>query len=133
MTPPPESHDRLERLIHRTLRELPPQRAPLSLEQRVLAEIERRAALPWWRKSFVHWPVAARWMFVVLSVGVVKLFLLGSVWVMAGFDAAQWRYAFATQLTWMESGLALVHATAGFFDIIMRNIPPLWLYGSVAV
>lgn len=133
MNPSSDPHDKLERLIHRTLRELPPRRAPHTLEQRVLAEIERRAALPWWRKSFVHWPVAARAAFIVLSAGVVKLALLAGVWVMAGFDFAQFRDAFSTQVTWMENGLIVVRAIQDFFDIIVRNIPPLWLYGGLAI
>ena len=133
-TPSPENREQqLERSVHRALRELPARPAPRSLEQRVLAEIARRAALPWWRKSFVHWPVAARAVFIVALAGVVKLVLMGGVWVMAGFDAVQFRAAFATQLGWMEGGLAVVRATADFLDILIRNLPPLWLYGGAAV
>lgn len=135
MTPSPDPHHReeqLERLIHRTLRELPPRRAPGALEQRVLAEIERRAALPWWRKSFAHWPLGARAVFLLLCIGVVKLALMGSVWVMAGFDGAQFREAFAQPVAWMEGALAIVHAITGFSEIVMRNIPTLWLYGGLA-
>jgi hypothetical protein len=132
MIPPPDKHEKLEHLIHQTLRELPARRAPRSLEERVRAEIERRALLPWWRKSFAHWPVAARACFLLASVGVAKLGLWGAVWVMSGFDNAQFREAFAPQFTWMESGLAVVHAVTGFFDIMLRNIPPLWLYGGLA-
>lgn len=134
MTPSPnnpEHEAELERKIHRTLRELQPRPAPRSLEQRVLAEIERRAALPWWRKSFAHWPVAARAVFLVGCIGVVKLALMGAVWVMAGFDPAQYREAFAQPFAWMESGFAVVHAIGGFFEIIGRHIPPLWFYGGL--
>ena len=132
MIPSPNPHEKLERLVHQTLRELPPRRAPRSLEQRVLAAIERRAARPWWRKSFAHWPIAARAAFLLLSLGIVKLALFGGVWVMSGFDRAQFRAAFATQLTWMENGFAVVRAITGFFDIMFRTIPPLWLYGGLA-
>ncbi|MSU49566.1 MAG: hypothetical protein EXS37_10845 [Opitutus sp.] len=133
MTPSPDHHEKLEQLIHRTLRDLPPRRAPQSLEARVLAELARRAALPWWRKSFVNWPVPARAGFLVLSVGVVKLVLIAAVWVMAGFDTAQFRDAFTQPFAWMETGLAVVNAISGFADIMLRNIPPLWLYGGIAI
>jgi hypothetical protein len=132
MIPSPDNNQELERLVHQTLRELPPRRAPHSLEQRVLAEIERRLALPWWRKSFGHWPIVARAGFVVVSAGIVKLALLATVWVMAGFDPAQFREAFAAQLTWMENGLVVIRAIGDFFDIMLRTIPPLWLYGGLA-
>lgn len=134
-----EREEKLERFVHRTLRELPGRRAPRALEQRVLAEIARRAGLPWYRKSFVHWPLAARAGFVTVCaafvaacIGVVNVATTGSVWVMAGFDPAQFRMVFAPQFLWMENGLAVVHAITGFFEIIGRNIPPLWLYGGLA-
>jgi hypothetical protein len=129
---PRDPDDRLERFVHQTLRDLPVRRAPSSLEQRVQAEIARRIALPWWRKSFVHWPVAARAVFLLLCIGTVKLALMASVWVMAGFDPAQFREAVATQFTWVENGMAVIQAFTGFFEIIGRNIPSLWLYGALA-
>jgi hypothetical protein len=133
MTPSPHNNDHhLERAIHRTLRELPPRPAPRSLEQRVLAEIARRAALPWWRKSFVHWPVPARAGFSVLLIGAVKVALMAAVWVMAGFDVAQFRDAFATQFAWIESGLVVARAISDFFTIMFRNIPALWIYAGLA-
>lgn len=132
---PPSEHPRekLEHAIHRTLRELPPRRAPLSLEQRVLAEIARRAALPWWSKSFIHWPMGARLGFLVVCAGIVKLVLMGSVWAAGGFDGGEFRTAFAQPFAWFEAGRALLHAFTGFLEIIHRNIPPLWLYGGLAV
>jgi hypothetical protein len=134
MTPHPDNRDaQLERFIHQTLRGQPPRRAPRSLEERVLAEIGRRAALPWWRKSFVHWPLAARAVFLVGCIGLVKLALMGSVWIMAGFDTAQFRDAFAQPVAWVDGSLAVAHAIAGCFEIVTRNIPPLWLYGGLAV
>jgi hypothetical protein len=134
MNPPNnrESQDRLERLVHRTLRQLPARPAPRSLEQRVLAEIERREALPWWRKSFVHWPVPARAVFLVVCVAIAKLALMGSVWVMAGFDAAAFREAFAPQVAWMANAVAVFEAIRSCFEIVGRNIPPLILYGGAA-
>ena len=51
--------DELERFIHQTLRALPDRKAPGTLEARVLAEVERRAAIPWWHKSWSYWPQPA--------------------------------------------------------------------------
>jgi hypothetical protein len=132
MTPNSSNEEKMERLIHQTLRDLPPRRAPQSLEHRVLVELRRRGALPWWRKSFVHWPVAARAAFIVLSAGLVKLALMFGVCVTAGFDIGQYKEAFPQQFAWMESGLAVVHAAEDFFAIMARNIPSLWLYAGLA-
>ena len=132
MTPTPENDEKLERLIHRTLRELPPRQAPRSLEQRIMAELERRSALPWWRKSFAHWPLGVRAGFVLLCAASIKGALMLGVWIMSGFDATKFKETLAQHFGWMESGLAVIHAITGFCDIMLRNIPPLWLYGGLA-
>jgi hypothetical protein len=131
MSPSSDEREKLERLMHRTLRDLPPRRAPDSLEQRVRAEIERRAARPWWRKAFVHWPVAALAGFVALCTGIVIFAFMGGVRIMGGFDAAPFQESLAQPFSWMESGLAIVRAMTRFVEIILRNIPPLFLYGGL--
>jgi anti-sigma factor RsiW len=133
MPPSSDNHQKLERLIHRTLRELPARRAPSTLEQRVMAEIERRAALPWWHQSFAHWPLAARAAFLLVSAGLAAVVWNGTVWAFGGFEAAQFQHIFATQLGWIENMRVLSHAIVGFGEIIIRNIPALWLYGSLAI
>jgi hypothetical protein len=133
MTPSSDQHDRLERTIHRTLSDLPPRRAPRSLENRVLAEIARLSALPWWRKSFAHWPMPARGGFLVLSTAIASLVLLLTVWGGEGLDALSLRSIFAQQFAWMENGLTVFRALKGFGEIIARNVPPIWFYGGLAL
>src|SRR5579859_2751463 len=79
-TDPNEAERRLENVIDRALGELPLRRAPAGLEARVLAELSRRAALPWWQQSFTGWPGIARVGFVVMCVVLVGLAFLGGVW-----------------------------------------------------
>jgi hypothetical protein len=129
----PNDQQKLERFIHRTLREMPARHAPSTLEQRVLAEIERRAALPWWHQSFAHWPLAARLAFLVVSAMLVGVAWNATLWAFAGFEAAQFQQIFATQLGWIENARVVIRAIVGFGEIILRNIPALWLYGSLAV
>ena len=132
MTPTPPDHEKLERLIHRTLRALPARRAPGSLEPRMRAELARRAALPWWRQGFAHWPLAARAAFVVLSAGIVKLVLVAVTWATGGFEALPWRATLARPLAWIEGSLTVLQSIGNFADTILGSIPPLWLYGGIA-
>jgi len=97
------SPEDLEKFIHQTLRSLPARRAPHSLEARVRAAIEARAALPWWKQSFAQWPVAARFAFVIASAGLAKLAIMAVVWGMAGFDGTEFANAFSTQLGWIQT------------------------------
>tara|TARA_R110002167_G_scaffold15423_1_gene61394 strand:- start:176 stop:640 length:465 start_codon:yes stop_codon:yes gene_type:complete len=71
--------EQLEQKIHALLQDHPPRRAPLSLEARVLGEIARRQALPWWHKSFAYWPNPVRIAFMVLATGLVAMAVLGSM------------------------------------------------------
>ena len=123
----------LENFIHQTLRSLPNRPAPRSLESRVLAAIEARVSLPWWKQSFTQWPVAARFLFVLLSAGLVKLALMASVWAMGGFQASEITNMFSAQLSWLEAIIGAVRGTGESFAILLRNIPSIWLYGIIAV
>ena len=129
----PRDPEKLERLIHQTLRSVPDRRAPFSLEGRVLAAIAAQAALPWWRKSFLQWPLAAQVAFLVVIAGVVKLVMLGLVWATGDFEFVQFRNAFATQFSWIELIGSAVAGVADFCAVVFRAIPPLWLYGGLAV
>src|SRR5687768_72038 len=85
---PSHDHEKLENLIGQVLHEQPLRRAPRTLEARVFAALERRAAVPWWHKSFMHWPVAARVAFLIASVGFVQIALKAAAWIVAGVDSA---------------------------------------------
>jgi len=126
------SPEELEQFIHQTLRSLPDRRAPRSLESRVLAAIEARAALPWWKQSFAQWPVAARCVFLLFTGAFVKLGLMAAVWVMAGFDRAQFTTAFSTQFAWVARAGNAVNGIADFFALLWHSIPPLYVYGGLA-
>ena len=132
MKPSPDHEAKLERLIHQTLRDLPRRRAPGTLEARVLAELERRAALPWWHKSYAYWPLPVRCAFLIGSAGLAKVALMGVVWVMAGFDSTQFADAFAPQFAWMQTGLSLVSSVREFSGAVFHTIPAFWFYGAVA-
>lgn len=122
------SPEQLEKLVHDNLRALPPRRAPRSLESRVLAAIEARAALPWWQQSFRSWPVAARVVFILFSAGVIKVALMGAVWVMAGFNATEFANAFSTQFSWFNSLRNAFGSVTELFAVLGRSIPTLWIY-----
>lgn len=119
--------------MHRALRDLPLRPAPRSLEQRVLAELSRRAALPWWRKSFVHWPAVARLGFVVVSAALIRVALLAGTWVMSGFDPERARALVAAPTSWLDAAMTAVRALGELAEIFVGSIPPVWLYASAAL
>jgi hypothetical protein len=114
--------DPLERLLDRTLHELPLRRAPLTLESRVIGELERRAALPWWRRSFAHWPLLARAGLLVIC-GLVGLALVGGATAIADVRS----------LSWARQVGALVASGGNLAALLAHTAPPTWLYAGIAV
>lgn len=84
-----EYEKRLEAEMDRTLKGLPELEAPRTLGPRVLAALERRMALPWYRLPWQSWPVGLR--------AISMVFLLASF---GGLCAAAWQL---TQLTGVDA------------------------------
>jgi hypothetical protein len=118
-----ESQEGLERLLDRTLRELPLRRAPFTLESRVLGELERRAALPWWRRSFAYWPLLARAAFLVICGGLIRLAFLAGATTVAGVRS----------LSWAREVGAITVSAADLAALLARTEPPTWAYEGIAV
>jgi hypothetical protein len=126
MKPSPESEKNLERCVSAALRDLPSRRAPRALQSRVLAELERRAALPWWRKSFAHWPMAMRGVFLVTSAALA----VALVWALAGINTTQAVKIVAADFAWLQTVRNLGESVVSFGAIMIRGIPAVWLYGG---
>ena len=126
MKPSPESEQNLERFVSTALRDLPARRAPRSLEQRVLAELERRAALPWWHKSFAHWPVAMRALFLVASAA----FAVTLVWALGGLNTAPALTVLKADFAWLQAIRAISASMASFTATVVHGIPTFWIYGG---
>lgn len=129
----PEQQRNLERLVSQAVRDLPVRRAPRSLESRVQAEIARRGALPWWRRSFLHWPVAAKIAFFVVCVAIAKVVLTATVWVSAGINSSPLKAAFASEIQWLGAVGRLCVTSVDVVSTLISSIPPLWLYGGAAI
>ncbi len=118
-----DPEETLERRLDRTLRELPMRRAPATLESRVLGELRRRAALPWWRRSFAHWPLLARILFLAICGASIRLAFLGGATAAAGVRSLSWSHQLGT----------LAASGGNLAALVARTAPPPWLYEGVVV
>lgn len=132
MNPLPPSPESLERFVNRALREIPAPAAPASLAARVLAEIARLDRLPWWKKSFVHWPAGVRLAFfvtsavsagVVVAVGVALATRMSTV---AVGDGVIERFG------WLAAGRDILASGARLAEGYLQEVPALWWYGAIA-
>jgi hypothetical protein len=126
-----ESHDALERLLDQALHDLPLRRAPPTLESRLLGELERRAALPWWRRSFTHWPLLARAVFLVICGALIRLAFLGGAGAAAGVHSLQ--ESGALSVSWAHQVAVLVASGGNLAALLGRTVPATWLYAGITV
>ncbi len=126
----PHDTEKLEAAIHRVLRSVPDRQAPAGLEGRVLSELGRLAALPWWRRSFAHWPLAARAAFFVGSAAAAALVVGGLVrlGLPAGADALA--SGVGQRFAWVAATRDVAAAVGAKALLVLGAIPPLWLYGA---
>jgi hypothetical protein len=130
MSQNPDSEERLERLIGTALRELPLRQAPAALESRVLEDLERRAALPWWSRSFTHWPLTARALFVAICVCLAGAALLAGPWAENGFDSL---HVSAASMPWAHEVMVLTSLAAELVALFARTVPPDWVHDALTV
>jgi hypothetical protein len=128
------AHDseKLETSIHRVLRKLPDRKAPSGLEARVLAELTRRASLPWWRKSFAHWPSSVRVGFFVGSALAAALVVAGLFVVGQSSGAHQVAGGISASYAWLVIARDVVSVAGAKVKAFLSAIPSVWLYGGTA-
>jgi hypothetical protein len=117
----------LERLLLRTLGDHPDRPAPITLEARVQGELARRAALPWWRRSFSHWPSSVRVVFTVICLGLGGVALLIGGWVVGLVNSVH-----APTLPGARSLRTLLDAVGGLTAPLFHAIPATWVYDGIA-
>ena len=126
--------ERLERLVSDLVRDLPMRQAPTSLATRVLervAEADQRATSAWWRRSFGHWPAAARIAFLIASLGFIRVVLVGAVSAAAYMRLESFTTASHPALTWLRAAASLGFTALDTLESLSRAIPTFWLYGAV--
>jgi hypothetical protein len=129
---PDRSPEHIERLIGEVLRDQPLRAAPRSLQARVLAEIAHREALPWWRHSFLHWPLLVRTLFVLVSLGIVKLALTAVMLLITSVRSPVVE-TIAKPLSWAETSADVFSKTINLAAIVLNAIPSHWLYAGIGV
>jgi hypothetical protein len=118
----------MESVIDAALCALPLRSAPPGLEARVLEELSRRAALPWWQHSFAAWPATARVGFVLMCVVLVGLAFLGGLWAIEGLGSPTLGLL---SMPWARHVLALLDVAAELASLA-RIVPPTWVYEGLA-
>ena len=128
----PNDSKKLEALISQAVKDLPSRPAPRSLESRVLAEIQRRAALPWYQQSFARWPVAMRGAFLLASASAAAVVTVMVIPYLSGTAPAVLQPYTSNAQGWYDSLLNAVQVLTQLGSNAFSRIPTLWLYAGLA-
>jgi hypothetical protein len=125
------TEQQLERAVDKLLKQQPLRKAPSDMYARVMREVQLRKVLPWWRKSFLHWPLMMQILFFVAAIGTAKGVLMLCAWL----DM----HAFATATSITESS-SIVQSSSALFSVgnqlsmlLSRLVPATWVYGALMV
>jgi hypothetical protein len=125
--------EELEKFIHRELRGLPPRPAPATLEARVLAAIEHRAAIAWYHKSWTYWPAAVRIAFLVGATALAGALLTAFHLMLNGADAGTIVAQAGERLGFLARSYHVIVWIADFAAQVLGRIPSLWFTGGLAL
>lgn len=135
MSNEPDDHEALQEFVRRLSREQPLRPAPPELGARVLRAIAERASMPWWRRSFTHWPTPVRAAFVVACLLVVGGSVSLTLWSSIGRFSAALIAPVSGPLSWIQglagaiftTGSVLTHAGTA----LSGSVSPVFIYGGV--
>jgi len=131
MRPHPDAD--LEQLIDRELRSLPERPAPETLMPRVMQAIAAKRALPWWKKSYVYWPVHARVLFLAASTGLMCLAGYGLWGVSLGLDLESLAAEIRPWFAWFIPLRSLVETLASAVVTLVKAAGPWFVWGLAGV
>jgi hypothetical protein len=101
------------------------------MEARILAELSRRAALPWWRKSYAYWPAAIRASFFVGSAVAAALLVVGLITLGRSVGAQNLAGGVSQPFAWLGTARDVIASMNTSIRSLIGSIPPVWLYGTV--
>jgi hypothetical protein len=120
--------DPLARWTDQALRQLPQRPAPAGFQARVIAEIQRQAALPWYRRPWTQWNRNQRWFSFILFAALLSAvfgFVLPSLELAATQGSAGQIASDASRtLATLSSGAETVGKS---LRLVIDRIPSLYL------
>lgn len=134
ITADPATAQRLERWITQACQTQPLIMAPPTLHDRVMAAVQHRARLPWWRNSLAHWPMTACGVWLVAALLAAQLIVM----LMARFNASSYTErlfgAVTAPLSWMQTLGNLAALLVRSALLVFEHLPAvLLLAGSVVI
>jgi hypothetical protein len=123
----------LEPFIDSILRQQPLRRAPPGFEARVLRQLAQQSTRRWWLQGFNRWPKVAQLLFLPLAVSFVPLLFRAAGALGALLQSARQSVPLSAAQSAATTVGSLGHTAQTLADVVMREIPSVWIYGGVGL
>lgn len=126
-----ESYEKqLEAWAEAALKQLPPRTAPPAMIPGVLRAIAEREARPWWRKSWMGWPVWFKVLFLVLSAVVgLAMVRLCSVFAAEAVQTVSTSRTYVLGQKFLHTGFEMIGGVASYLWNSILGLPTPYLIG----
>ncbi len=124
-----QDNQQLIKFVDKLCKQQPLRTAPSTLQLRVMRELQLQAALPWWRKSFINWPMPLQVLFVVAALLAAKLMLLIGDW--AGIHWVSSAIAVTKSSSLVSGTEAMLTVTRHVSTQLLSLVPMSVLYTAI--
>lgn len=130
MNPNPDPE--FEAQLTRELKALPSLSAPTELTARILSAVTAQAALPWYRRGWLHWPMQWRVVsFAALALGFIGLCACVAS-IFQSSEAIEWRTKLASVFGLAQTVFETLRVLRDAAINALQLIPPAVLFGGLA-
>lgn len=124
-----QTEQQLAHAVDKLCKQQPLRKAPFDLYERVMREVQLRKALPWWRKSFLHWPMMMQILFVVAALLTAKGVLMLCSWF--GANAVATATSITQSSSIVQGSTTLLSVSNHMSSVVSHIVPASWIYGAV--
>lgn len=122
-------NSQLEAAVDRELKALPNLRAPQTLLPRLMAVIEQRAGLPWYRRAWQTWPVPLQAVSMLVLLVAFAGLCLGSGQLVHAPAVASATSEASGWFKMLSTTLSTLAVLANAIALAVRSLGPLVLFG----
>lgn len=124
-----DTEQKLAHVVDKLCKQQPLRKAPTDMYARVMREVQLRKSLPWWRKSFLHWPLMMQALFVVAALLTAKGALMLGSWFDA--NAVATAKTITQESSLVQGSSALLSISNHLSSLFAHIVPSSWMYLAV--
>lgn len=114
--------NRFEKLIDRELKSLPTMKAPVGLSARIMAAVERKTRVPWYRREWQTWPLGLQVLSVILLLAALLGTYMGCAYLLQGAAVSSFAASIKDALSGLGAALNALGALGNAVVLVLKSM-----------